>query len=107
MEMDIVRGTIFIKLEGEMTEKSYMILEKKINQLLYEYGMHSFVFNFSYLNRFDDNIFSKIQNKVIEILLSCGKVIFCGLGRQYHSFSDKQKRLIYVDNEMEAFNQIN
>ena len=48
MEMDIVRGTIFIKMEGEMTEKSYMILEKKINQLLYEYGMHSFVFNFSY-----------------------------------------------------------
>ena len=107
MEMDIVRGTIFIKMEGGMTEKSYMILEKKINQLLYEYGMHSFVFNFSYLNRFDDNIFSKIQNKVIEILLSCGKVIFCGLGKQYHSFSDKQKRLIYVDNEMEAFNQIN
>ena len=107
MEMDIVRGTIFIKMEGKMTEKSYMILEKKINQLLYEYGMHSFVFNFSYLNRFDDNIFSKIQNKVIEILLSCGKVIFCGLGKQYHSFSDKQKRLIYVDDEMEAFNQIN
>ena len=105
--MDIVRRTIFIKMEGEMTEKSYMILEKKINQLLYEYGMHSFVFNFSYLNRFDDNIFSKIQNKVIEILLSCGKVIFCGLGKQYHSFSDKQKRLIYVDDEMEAFNQIN
>ena len=107
MEIDIVKGTIFIKMEGQMTEKNYMILEKKIDQLLYEYGMHFFVFNFSYLNEFDESIFSKIQSKVIEILLSRGKVIFCGLSRNYHSFNDKQQRLIYVDNEMEAFNQLN
>lgn len=70
---------MFIKLEGELNNYTYNELEEDLNYLLYKQRMHYFVIDFKEVNSLDENIFSIIQSKLVEIFLSCGKVVLCGL----------------------------
>ena len=44
-----------------------------------------------------------IQNKIIEIFLSCGKVAICGLNELNKKIFGNFDRLFYVNNERDAF----
>jgi len=108
LDKEVSHGIMFIRLEGELNKESFNNFSKEVNNLLYNYGVHYFVFNFKELNIFEKNIFSKFENKLIEIFLSCGKVVMCGLKElQKKSLGEYYNKLFYVNEEFEAFKLLN
>lgn len=89
----VVKGIMLVRLEGELNKENFSLLEDNINYLLYKQKMHYFLLDFNNVYNIDYNIFSLLQNKIIEIFLSCGKVVLCGLNdisfcRRNINFSD-------------------
>lgn len=100
----VTKGVLFIRLEGDLDNKTFINLSKEINYLLYSQGIHYFVFNFEEIEKLDNSIFNKLQNKLTEIFLSCGKVVLCGLNDLHLKKTAKASdRLFYVKEEQEAF----
>lgn len=103
MQLDVMRGVLFIRLEGSLTLHTFSDFDKELNHFLYQHGMHYFVFNFLDLKKIDPNIFVRLQNKLFEIFLSCGNVVMCGLSELYQHCLGTQEKLFYVNHESEAF----
>ena len=76
---NVIRGIMYITLDGKLDNKTFRELENNINYLLYKQNMHYFVIDFNNVSYLDTNVFKLIQNKLVEIFLSCGKVVLCGL----------------------------
>ena len=53
----VIRGIMFIKLEGILNEKTFSDLENSINYLLYKQSMHYFVIDFNNVNYLDTSVF--------------------------------------------------
>lgn len=102
VDIDVVRGITFIRLEGDLTDRTFNNLDLEIDNLLYNLGMHFYVINFVDVFDIENSVFNKIQNKLYEIFLSCGDVVMCGVKNVF-----KDKRLVYVNNEVEAFKYFN
>ena len=47
--------------------------------------------------------YKDLENKLVEIFLSCGKVVLCGLEGMYEKKLGKQDKLFYVREGSEAF----
>ncbi len=75
----VCRGVIVMNLEGDLNKETFLELESNINYLLYKQKMCYFVINFGNVSYVDKTMFHLLQNKLVEIFLSCGKVILCGL----------------------------
>ena len=103
IDIDVVRGVMFINLEGELNKKTVSLFEDEINYLVYKQGMHLFVFNFNNLNNIEYGMVEYIQNKIIEIFLNCGKVAICGLNELNKKIFGNFDRLFYINNERDAF----
>ena len=106
VEVDVIKGIMFINLEGELNYRTISKLENELNYLLYKQGMHYFVFDFKDLDIIDINVISWLDNKLIEIFLSCGKVVLCGLDDKYENKFSKQERLFFVREGVQAFNYL-
>lgn len=102
VDVDIVRGITFIRLEGDLTDKTFKDLDLEINNLLYNLEMHFYVINFVDVFDIENSVFNKIQNKLCEIFLCCGDVVMCGVENVF-----KDRRLIYINSEIEAFKYFN
>ena len=98
VDVDVVRGITFIRLEGDLTNRTFDNFNFELDNLLYNLGMHFYVINFVDVFNIDNNIFNKIQNKLYEIFLSCGDVLMCGVKGNL-----KDKRCVYINSEVEAF----
>ena len=107
MDIDVVKGIMFIHLEGELNRDTIGQFDNELNYLLYKQGMHYFVFDFRDLEKIDNNIIPWLENKLVEIFLSCGKVVLCGLDGMYEKRLGKQDKLFYVRNGVEAFRYLN
>ncbi len=106
LEIDekVERGILFINLKGGLTTKTFNTLGNEINYLLYNQGISNFVIDFTNVSKYDDNIFCSIQTKLVEIFLSCGKVVMCGMKELYRKKIGYTKdRLFYVNYGKEAF----
>lgn len=101
MDVGVVKGITMIKLEGDLTKKTFKKLDEEIDYLLYKQGMHFFIFDFNYVKNTDDGIFREFQKKLVEIFLSCGKVVLCGISDMFKNIKDST-RLFYVKDEFEA-----
>lgn len=98
------KGIIFLHLYGSLNKRTIKDFSEEINYLLYEQGTMNFVINFDEVKITNDDIFSTIGNKLIEIFLSCGEVVLCGLSREKEKYIGKRRdQLFFVDNELEAF----
>jgi len=102
MNVDVVKGIMFIRLEGDLTTNTFQMFNNELDYLLYKQGMHYFVFNFYEIDTMDPIILSSLQNKLIEIFLCCGKVVMCGLSALWKKIIGTQDRLYFVNDEMEA-----
>lgn len=102
INVDVIKGIMFIQLEGDLNESTIKNLESELNYLLYKQGMHFFVFNFNNIEHIEHTTIHHLQNKLIEIFLNCGKVAMCGLNDLYQKKLGMQERLHYVSNEREA-----
>ncbi len=103
IDIDVVRGIMFVNLEGELNKKTVSLFEDEINYLVYKQGMHLFVFNFNNLNNIEYGMVEYIQNKIIEIFLNCGKVAICGLNEINKKLFGNFDRFLFVNNERDAF----
>ena len=72
LQKQVSKGIMFIRLSGDLNISSFNKLSDEINYLLYNQGIHYYVFNFKEIDKIDQNIFLKLQNKLVEIFLSCG-----------------------------------
>ena len=55
-------------------------------------------------NKVEDNIISKLQSKLVEIFLNCGKVVMCGMSELFRKKVGFTKdQLFYVSHDIEAF----
>ena len=105
LNYNVNKGIMFIRLEGVFDNKSFNMFSNNINYLLYNQGIHYYVFNFKDVNKYDRNVLIKLNSKLKEILLKCGKVVMCGV-------SDLLKKEVYSDNvlfinkELDVFNYI-
>ena len=108
MVTEVNKGIIFIRCEGIFDDNSFNKFDKEIDYLLYKQGISYYTFDFYNVTNIEENIFSRIQNKLIEIFLSCGKVVMCGLSKYYQKrIGIGKNRLFYVDNEKDAFSLLN
>lgn len=107
IDIDVVKGIMFIHLEGDLTMDTINDFEKELNYLIYKQGMHFFVFNFKDIKNIEYGIISWLQNKLVEIFLSCGNVVMCGLNKLCQNKLGMQEKLYYVNNEMEALKLLN
>ena len=101
MDVGVVKGFTVIKLEGDLTNKTFKKLDEEIDYLVYKQGMHFFIFDFNHVRQTDENIFRDFQRKLVEIFLSCGKVVLCGISDVFKGIRDSS-RLFYVKDEFEA-----
>ena len=104
IEKEVDRGILFIRLEGTLTNKTFTTFGEEINYLLYNQGISNFVFDFTNISKVEDNIISKIQSKLVEIFLNCGKVVMCGMSELFRKKVGFTKdQLFYVSHDIEAF----
>lgn len=101
---NVNQGILFIKLEGELTDDTFKDVAAEINYFLYKQGMNYFVLNFDELEIKNQNILELLENKLIEICLTSGKVALCGLNKEQKKKLDcGNNNLIYIKSELEAF----
>ena len=104
IEENVERGILFINLKGNLSTKTFTTLGEEINYLLYNQGISNFVIDFTNVSKYDENIFYSIQTKLVEIFLSCGKVVMCGMKELYRKQIGYTKdKLFYVNYGKEAF----
>ena len=102
----VKQGILFIRLQGRLTDNNFYEFSDEVNYLLYNQGISYFVFNFDDLD-IERNIFSKIQNKLIEICLRSGKVILCGLNEDdIKKVNFDNEDIKFVGSEIEALNYL-
>lgn len=106
IDVDVVRGVLFIHLEGILNKETVRQFDNELNYLLYKQGMHYFVFDFKDLDKLDLSIMPWLDNKLVEIFLSCGKVVLCGLDGMYENKFNKQERLFFVRERIQALNYL-
>ncbi len=103
----INRGIMFIRLEGELTKNNFYKVAEEINYLLYKQGILVYVFNLEEVKRIDKNLLESIQNKLTEIFLKCGSVVFCGISEKLKKkLGERNNNLFYVTEEKEVFQYI-
>ena len=103
MNVSVSKGIMFFNLEGNLTNDTFFELEEALNYLLYKQGMHYYVLDFKDIERIEFDVISWLENKLVEIFLSCGKVVLCGLDGKYEKKIGKQDKLFYVREGIEAF----
>lgn len=99
----VIKGIMFVRLEGELNKDNFSLLEDNINYLLYKQRMHYFLLDFNNVDRVDSNTFLLLQNKIIEIFLSCGKVVLCGINDFIFSNNLCRKNIVFT-NSIDAIN---
>ena len=106
MDVGVVKGFTVIRLDGALTNKTFKRLNEEIDYLLHKQGMHFFIFDFNRVKNTDAVTYGYFQKKLIEIFLSCGKVILCGIKDVFRNIKDSS-RLFYVNDCFEALNCFN
>ena len=102
-DIDVLKGILFIHLDGVLNKETISQFERELNYLLYKQGMHYYVLDFKDIERIEFDVISWLENKLVEIFLSCGKVVLCGLDGKYEKKIGKQDKLFYVREGIEAF----
>lgn len=103
---EVSRGIMFMRFIGDLDNNNFNEFKTEINYLLYNQGVRYFVLDFKDIN-LEENIFLKLQNKLVEIFLNCGEVVLCGLDKsKRNKIGYTKDKLHYVNEEREAFNYL-
>ena len=102
INIDVERGIPFLNLDGILNTKTFNMLGKEINSLLYNYGFRYFVLDFREVDNLEEATYINLQSKLVEIFLNCGQVVLCGL-RKKDKIGYTKDKLYYVNNRQDAF----
>ena len=104
MDVGVVKGFTVIRLDGDLTNKTFKRLNEEIDYLLYKQGMHFFIFDFNRVKNTDAVTYGYFQKKLIEIFLNFGKVVISGMSElSKKKIGFTKDRLFYVDSNIDAF----
>lgn len=104
IDTEVVRGILFLRFDGIFDNNSLNKFNEEVDYLLYNQGISYYTFDFFNVSTIDEDIFDKIHSKLVEIILSCGRVVMYGLNKKYQKLIGKQKNeLVYTNNEKEVF----
>ncbi len=79
IDVDIIRGRVFVNLKGEINRNNINQFEREVNYLLYKQGMYYYILDFNDVKMIDNRIIERLNRKIKEISLSYGKVVINGL----------------------------
>lgn len=103
IDFNVINGAIIIYLEEYINNKTISTLEKDLDYLIYKQQMHYYIFDFNNIKEVDIRIINKIKNKLIEIFLTCGEIVFLGVNDLLKKVFGKGDRIIYVNKLNDAY----
>lgn len=106
IDTDVIKGMVVIKLNGVLNKENIFEFDREINYLFYKQGFNYYVFDFSNIERIEFDICNWLDNKLMEIFLSCGKVILYGLDEKLDGRKFKFDKFSSIRRENRNFNYI-
>ena len=106
IDTNIIKGMVVIKLKGVLNRKTIYEFDREINYLFYKQGFNYYVLDFNNIERIEFDIFNWLENKLMEIFLSCGKIILYGLDDKYEGRKCKFDKFSSIRRESQNFNFI-
>jgi stage II sporulation protein AA (anti-sigma F factor antagonist) len=110
MEMEFRKGILFVRLEGELNNKTYSKINDDLSYIVRESGIKYLVFNVEKLKSIDINGIDAMLKNYNIISNNAGKVIICGLKEEIVKTRVENSRLLNylyeTSNELSAFNII-
>lgn len=87
IDMEFRKGILFIRLLGELTEKTVFVLNKEVTKVIEEYQISNLVFNVEGLSKIDHSGIHALYDNYKIANQNHGTVFVCGL----HEDETKEK----------------
>ena len=111
INMEFRKGILFVRLEGELTKKTYEKLNEEITMLIKENGIRNVVFNVENLYKIDMKGISFLYYNYELCNYNNGKMLVCGIKNDNVKIKLKKSRLLNymfeVSDELSAIKTIN
>ena len=73
------KGILFVRLEGELTKKTYLKLDQEVTSLIKDNGIRNVVFNIENLTKIDIKGINSLYYNYEICNYNNGKIMVCGL----------------------------
>lgn len=111
INMEFRKGILFVRLNGELTKKTYAKLNEEVTSLVKENGIRNIVFNVSQLDEIDMKGISFLYYNYELVTLNNGKILVCGLNSENVKHRLRHSRILNymyeVSDELVAMKTIN
>ena len=112
INMEFVRGMLFVRLEGVLSERTSKQLNEELDRMIYEQGIRYFVINLENLTSIDEVGIKSIMDHYFDVIMHDGKLVVCGYDSIIHRKVTKEINLAFQNiesssNELGAFRLIN
>lgn len=112
INMEFVRGMLFVRLEGILSERTSKQLNQELDRMIYEQGVRYFVINLENLTSIDEVGIKSIMDHYFDVIMHDGKLVVCGYDSIIHRKVPKEINLAFQNiesssNELGAFRLIN
>lgn len=101
LNIEFIKGVLFIRVIGDLINKTKNKFEKDINDLLDYSGITNVVINLEQLNMIDDDGINALNDINNYLKQDNGNLIICNLEGKY-----KNNNLYYSSNELTALNTL-
>lgn len=91
INLEFVRGMLFVRLEGVLNSNTYTKLSDCLDTMIHEKGLKYFVVNLENLDYIDENGLQAIIDRYFDVVLHDGKLVICG-------YNDQFKQDLEIDN---------
>lgn len=83
INLEFVRGMLFVRLEGVLDTNTYTKLSDCLDTMIHEKGIKYFVVNLENLDYIDENGLQTIIDRYFDVVLHDGKLVICGYNDQF------------------------
>ena len=83
INLEFVRGMLFVRLEGVLDSNTYTKLSDCLDTMIHEKGLKYFVINLEHLDLIDENGIQAIIDRYFDVTLHDGKLVVCGYHNQF------------------------
>ena len=64
IDVDIIRGRVFVNLKGELNGDNINQFEREVNYLLYKQGMYYYILDFNDVKMIDNRVIDRLKRKI-------------------------------------------
>ncbi len=112
IEMEFVRGMLFVRLDGILSKKTSKDLNLVLNRMINEQGIRYFVINLENVNQIDEDGIKSLIDRYFDVSMHNGKLVVCGYNHNLESQICDEVNIAFknIENsndELGAFHLIN